>query len=158
VANGTGWEPRAVDLGLDNNRLAQIKSGLKKGERVLLTPPLSSAEVSDEERFKDATDIPKILNESNQNPAAASQSPPRGEIGPPSGPQSEQPAADMENAPQEGRPGEGRRNRENMTPEQREQMRQRFQNMSPEEREAMRRQFRQNREQSPGEGGPRREQ
>ncbi|HOE12454.1 MAG TPA: efflux RND transporter periplasmic adaptor subunit [bacterium] len=158
VANGTSWEPRAVDLGLDNNRLAQIKSGLKKGERVLLTPPLSSAEVSDEERFKEATDIPKILNESNQNPAAASQSPSRGEVGPPSGAQSERPAADMENAPQEGRPDEGRRNRENLTPEQREQMRQRFQNMSPEEREAMRRQFRQNREQSPGEGGPRREQ
>ncbi|HQO34165.1 MAG TPA: hypothetical protein PLG59_05860 [bacterium] len=64
----------------------------------------------------------------------------------------------MENAPPEGRRGESRRNRENMTPEQREQMRQRIENMTPEERDAMRRQFQQNREQSPGEGGPRRDQ
>ncbi|HQO34164.1 MAG TPA: efflux RND transporter periplasmic adaptor subunit, partial [bacterium] len=98
VAKGTEWEPRTVDLGLDNNRLAQIKSGLKKGEVVLLTPRLSSAEVSDEDRFKEATDIPKILEENNRNQAASPQSPSRGEVGAPSGPQSERRSPDMENA------------------------------------------------------------
>ncbi|MBN1557060.1 MAG: efflux RND transporter periplasmic adaptor subunit [Lentisphaerae bacterium] len=35
---------RAVETGLDNNRMIHIKSGLRAGERVLLTPPLDAAE------------------------------------------------------------------------------------------------------------------
>lgn len=42
--NGTTI-PRAVEIGEDNNRMVQIISGLNKGEQVLLTPPLSQAEV-----------------------------------------------------------------------------------------------------------------
>lgn len=38
-------EPRSVEIGKDNNRMVHVISGLKKGEQVLLTPPLSKAEV-----------------------------------------------------------------------------------------------------------------
>ncbi|MBW8017360.1 MAG: HlyD family efflux transporter periplasmic adaptor subunit [Planctomycetes bacterium] len=38
-------KPRDVAIGEDNNRMIRIISGLKKGEQVLMTPPLSKAEV-----------------------------------------------------------------------------------------------------------------
>ncbi|HQH74170.1 MAG TPA: efflux RND transporter periplasmic adaptor subunit, partial [bacterium] len=47
VVQGDKMEARAVEIGPDNNRLIQIKSGLQKGEKVVLTPPLASAEVND---------------------------------------------------------------------------------------------------------------
>ncbi len=40
-------KPRDVEIGEDNNRMIRIISGLNKGEQVLLTPPLSQAEVKD---------------------------------------------------------------------------------------------------------------
>jgi len=45
VAKGNGFEPRKVEIGLDNNRMVRILSGLQAGEVVLLTPPLTSGEV-----------------------------------------------------------------------------------------------------------------
>ncbi len=45
VFEGGDWLPRQVDIGLDNNRMVRIIAGLEPGERVLLTPPLASAEV-----------------------------------------------------------------------------------------------------------------
>ncbi len=45
VWNGKDFEPRAVESGLDNNRMIRIISGLKEGQVVLLTPPLAPAEV-----------------------------------------------------------------------------------------------------------------
>ena len=38
-------EPRKVEVGLDNNSLVVIKSGLEVGEIVSLRPPLNSATV-----------------------------------------------------------------------------------------------------------------
>ncbi|MBW1914826.1 MAG: efflux transporter periplasmic adaptor subunit [Deltaproteobacteria bacterium] len=38
-------EPRKVEIGMDNNSLVMIKSGLEVGEAVSLAPPLDSAEV-----------------------------------------------------------------------------------------------------------------
>ena len=35
-----GLEPRPIEVGLDNNRMIQIVSGLEPGEQVLLSPPL----------------------------------------------------------------------------------------------------------------------
>jgi len=40
-------EPRKVEIGLDNNRMVNIISGLEVGERVVLTPPLAPAEARD---------------------------------------------------------------------------------------------------------------
>jgi len=38
-------EPRPVEIGLDNNRMVHILSGLEVGEEVVLNPPLAPAEV-----------------------------------------------------------------------------------------------------------------
>lgn len=47
VSSGDGtFEQRRVEMGLDNNNMLQIASGLKAGERVLMTPPLDIAAVS----------------------------------------------------------------------------------------------------------------
>ena len=40
VRDGDGWKPRAVEVGLDNNRMVRILSGVKPGEEVLLAPPV----------------------------------------------------------------------------------------------------------------------
>jgi HlyD family secretion protein len=40
-------EPRDVEIGLDNNRMVHIISGLEPGERVQLAPPLAPAEAQD---------------------------------------------------------------------------------------------------------------
>ena len=38
---------RAVEIGLDNNRMVRVTSGLQEGEQVLLSPPLKAATASD---------------------------------------------------------------------------------------------------------------
>jgi HlyD family secretion protein len=43
VRSGNEFAPRQVEIGLDNNRLIHVKSGLAAGELVLLTPPLRAA-------------------------------------------------------------------------------------------------------------------
>ena len=45
VTKGNSYKPRKVKIGLDNNRMVHIISGLKRGEKVLLAPPLASGEV-----------------------------------------------------------------------------------------------------------------
>jgi HlyD family secretion protein len=49
VRGKSGWEPRVVETGLDNNRMMRVMSGLEEGEEVLLTPPLEEGEVEREE-------------------------------------------------------------------------------------------------------------
>ncbi|NLH16957.1 MAG: efflux transporter periplasmic adaptor subunit [Phycisphaerae bacterium] len=44
VMEGGQSKPRPVEIGLDNNRMVHIKSGLEVGEKVLLAPPLAAAE------------------------------------------------------------------------------------------------------------------
>ena len=48
VQTGQGVEPRTIDLGLDNNRMAHILKGLEPGEQVLLNPPLQEAAANNE--------------------------------------------------------------------------------------------------------------
>jgi len=48
VWDGGAFEPRGIEIGLDNNRMMRIISGLKEGEIVLLTPPLASASIDAE--------------------------------------------------------------------------------------------------------------
>ena len=43
VQTSSGFEPRAIETGLDNNRVIRVISGLKEGEPVSLTPPLEAA-------------------------------------------------------------------------------------------------------------------
>lgn len=45
VREGKKFNERKVEIGMDNNRMVHIKSGLEPGEVVLLTPPLAPAEL-----------------------------------------------------------------------------------------------------------------
>jgi hypothetical protein len=145
VAEGGAWKPRAVGLGLDNNRMAHITEGLTPGESVLLTPPMAESELTSSDRSMD-TNMVNRLEEANRA------------VPPVTGPDTPAPpfggeARDGTRTPGEGPRGEGRGR--NVTPEQMEEIRKRFENMSPEDRESMRRQFQQRRQQdrAPSEEG-----
>jgi HlyD family secretion protein len=45
VQNGSVFEARTIETGLDNNRMIHVVTGLEPGEAVLLTPPLKAAGV-----------------------------------------------------------------------------------------------------------------
>ncbi|MFH1741294.1 MAG: HlyD family efflux transporter periplasmic adaptor subunit [bacterium] len=64
VAKGGEWETRVVELGLDNNRMAQITSGLKPGEKVWLAPPLTSSEATLADTFEETGGAEKPGGES----------------------------------------------------------------------------------------------
>ncbi|MFB0506362.1 MAG: efflux RND transporter periplasmic adaptor subunit [Thermodesulfobacteriota bacterium] len=141
VAKGNDLEPRAVDIGLDNNRMVRIISGLEPGEVVSLTPPLAAAAVEPTEYSDDIkkdiipakTEIRPSL-ETIDRGASPERRPPGGDI--PRG------RADGEGSPEDpsaarGVP-RGDRAPRNLTPEQREKMEQFLQSLSPEERERFR--------------------
>ena len=132
VWNGRSFEPRRVEVGLDNNRMVRVIGGLEVGEKVLLTPPLASAVV------KEPAD--KTLGE----PSVAEEGRSR-RSRPVEGDSGERP--DMKSIEQE-------RSKERMklTPEQMQKMREEFEKMSPEEREKMRQKWMEKRAQT-GEGG-----
>jgi HlyD family secretion protein len=119
---------REVEIGLDNNQMVRIVSGLKEGEQVLLTPPLAvdGGGVSTE-------DMPKveIPDRPTEKPA---KKPAEGEAKPAAG--------------AGGGPG-------TMTPEQRQKMRERFEKMTPEEREKARAEWRRRSGGQGGQGGGR---
>ena len=46
VKSGGKWKARPVEIGLDNNRMVHVVSGLDAGEQVLLRPPLNQAKSS----------------------------------------------------------------------------------------------------------------
>lgn len=49
VVAGGQTEVRPIEIGLDNNRMVRVISGLKPGEQVLLAPPLDAAKAMDRE-------------------------------------------------------------------------------------------------------------
>jgi hypothetical protein len=171
-------EKRSVEIGLDDDIMIMIRSGLSEGEVVQLAPPLQAATLASGERIPgggDANDattqrINEKLKAANEMPSAPAM--PTGEgmpvggagqsampgagQGPSGGQGFQMPSAEQMQRFQNMTPEERQKAMEerlkSMTPEQRqqaEQMRQRFQNMTPEEREQMRQQRRGNR----GEGG-----
>jgi RND family efflux transporter MFP subunit len=135
-------EERSVEIGLDNNRMVVVKSGLDEGEVVWLAPPLRSATVGGAEGGEANGGDPNgaagaVMRRVNQkleeaNGAAAVGGPgqaPAGQ-GPPQAPsanQMEQMRQRFQNMTPEERQKEIEKIRQNMTPEQREQMRQRMQ-------------------------------
>ena len=40
VNNGTEWGPRAIRVGLDNNRMIHVLEGVREGEEIMLAPPV----------------------------------------------------------------------------------------------------------------------
>jgi len=73
VKSAGGFQPRAVETGLDNNRMIHIKSGLRLGEEVLLTPPLEAASIEAERESAGAAEGSRDSAAEGQGPAAKSQ-------------------------------------------------------------------------------------
>jgi len=150
VANGQKVERRKVAIGLDNNRMIQIADGLKQGESVLLAPPLAADEIGvrpagprPEGGASDSAEATASPAAPGTPPAATPSPAPERQPAPAPEPGAPAPGADAQRGPQDQGPGGGggRSRFENMTPEQREEMRkqweERMQNMSPEERAQM---------------------
>lgn len=140
VASGGRFEPRPIELGLDNNRMARVITGLNEGDQVLLAPPLSAGDagspvvdLSQTESQADGasqdTSVQEMLERAKANPIQ---------------PAAEKPADDAQKADADDgdRTAMAERFR-NMTPEQREQMRKRFESMTPEQRQALRQRMQQ---------------
>jgi len=171
VVKDGNLEERKVEIGMDNNSMVKITSGLNEGEVVLLTPPLKAATVEPGSQMPgtvspDSNDT--MMQRINERLKAANGTEAGGPSDNVAGPQQEgqgQPGrtdAGQEQAGKEGSQSptpqqmeQMRQRLENMSPEERqkemEKMKQRFQNMSPEEREKMRQQ----RSQGEGTGGRR---
>jgi len=158
VKNGS-YEERMVELGLDDNMMIRIDSGLEEGEVVLMTPPLRAATLepgsqtagiglpgatgaSDNMRQR----VNQKLEEANGTSVIEPAIPPDNVTWTQRDGQertSESPGPGQESGG--GLPGmsseqmeQMRKRFENMTQEERQQMRKQLENMSPEERERMR--------------------
>jgi HlyD family secretion protein len=167
VREKTGWQPRSIKTGLDNNVMIHVQEGLNEGDVVLLTPPLKAgtesqdklAEMTKSGRAKAKTDA-KAAGDSKGKTTGAG--PAAGQTGKDSGradrngkgpqdterqgpPESQKAGGpgQPQNPSEAGSPGGGERRRrsDNLTPEQREERRKRFENMTPEQREEMRKRF-----------------
>jgi HlyD family secretion protein len=131
VIKDNNLEPRAVEIGLDNNRVVRIISGLEPGEVVSLTPPLAAAAVEPTE-YSDDMKKDSIPGETEEEPALET-------IGRGAPPEGRPPGGDIPRGRVEGvGPPEGNQALPNLTPEQREKMRLFFESLSPEERERFR--------------------
>jgi HlyD family secretion protein len=126
------FEPRKVEIGLDNNRMIRIIGGLQVGEVVLLTPPLAPSTVEQgAERAISETPAAEADTEQKARP-----------IG---GEGVKEPGT--EKVEQKRPKGE-----KELTAEQRQKMREKFENMSDEEKEKMRKQWEGKRQQQTGAG------
>jgi hypothetical protein len=141
VRQGDSVARRDVEIGMDNNRMVRVLSGLQVGEDVLVTPPLHDA-VS-VRASEDIVDVKIPTREEAESSEAARQA----------ANNRRRPTNGAATAPEEGERREGGRRRvENMSAEEREAMRKRFESMTPEEREALGRRMREQRGDAAGEG------
>ena len=123
------FEPRGVEVGLDNNRMIRIVRGLQPGEIVLLTPPLASAAVEQSADRAISETLPAETDTARRTRPID-----REKI------EQERPQDEMRPSPEQMQ--KMRERFENMSDEEREEemrkMRERFENMSDEEKEEMR--------------------
>ncbi len=146
VKDGT-TEERNVEVGLDDNKMIRIASGLEEGEVVLMTPPLQAAAITPGSRTEGVGSIDSnsvsdpMMDRVNQKLQETTFD--AGPAGPsvPTQEGRERSFGSGSGMPGEGQQGAGPGGRRNMTPEQMEEMRKRFENMTPEEREQMRQRF-----------------
>jgi HlyD family secretion protein len=152
VVNEDGsYTERKIEIGLDDNNMIRVVSGLEEGEVVLMTPPLRAATVEPGSKVP-GVDLPEgsgtFQDRVNQRLEEAN--------GSSAGPPQRGPGQTGSGGDRSGSPGgfempsadqmeQMRRRFEGMSPEERqkemERMKQRFENMSEEEREAMRQRF-----------------
>jgi len=148
VVNGKALEPRKVEIGLDNNRMIHILSGLGEGEIVSLTPPLESAEVDENSS--------NAINGQNGNGSANGYDHIDKEIDD----RLKQSKEMISNGEQPKRKREGKKGMrsgkrgegfENLSDEEKAKRRERFSNMSEEEKQKMRQRY------QSGKGRPKRQ-
>jgi len=139
VVNGKKLEPRKVKIGLDNDRMVRIISGLEVGEIVSLTPPLEAAAIGPEMEEMIEEIGPIQVKTPTPSAPIAKQTPAvreRGQRGPASGPRNQGNLTPRQR--ERGGPTSDAGNRGDLTPEQRERGRQFFESLSPEEKEKLR--------------------
>ena len=122
-----GGEPAShtVELGLDNNHMVRILEGLRPGEKVMLAPPLQEGTTAMEEEPSDSESA-----EGSKDKAQVPQS--------------------MKSGQPAGGPSQPKAGSQEMSPEQRQKMKERWEKMSPEEREALKARFGGERKGKPG--------
>jgi hypothetical protein len=147
VQGGGEFEPRKVEIGMDNNRMIRIIKGLQEGEVVLLTPPLAPATVEQgAERAVSETSAGEAGTEQKARPIdkEGGKEPGTEKV------EQERPKAGAE--PTTEQKQKMRERFENMTEEEKAKMREKFENMSDEEKEKMRKQWEGKRQRQAGEG------
>ena len=131
-------EERKVEIGLDDNKMVRVISGLEEGEVVLMTPPLKAATIEPGSQLEgtgspDDSDI--LRQRVNQKLEEANGTEP-------GAPPQERPERSQGARGDEfGQEKRGRENLQIPSSEEMEQMRARFENMSAEEREKIRLRF-----------------
>lgn len=148
VRAGNDFEPRSIEIGLDNNSMVHVLAGLEPGQEVSLTPPLEVKAEPEHPQVAVAQPAPSgdVPGPEAEPPPSADATPRGGESG------AAPPGAETGDRESEQR-GPGRGDWAQMSDEERrERMRQRMENMTPEEREAFMERMRQR-----GTGGPGRE-
>jgi HlyD family secretion protein len=151
---------RNVEVGMDDNNMICVLSGLEEGEVVLMTPPLDAGTLAPGSSTEGAGGVGDVnapdtmrdrVNQRLEEARNADQG----------GPQQGPPAAEGMQAPAPGNMEEMRRRFEGMSEEERqaarEKMRQQFENMSPQEREQMRQRFQQGQGRGSRQGGGQRQ-
>jgi HlyD family secretion protein len=148
VRDGGSFKPRAIQIGLDNNSMVHVLSGLDSGEEVTLTPRLDAKSESIESAVASAAPPPAGGGPAALPGGAAAAKP----AGAESAGERPKPMAG-EGPPKDGGPPRA-------SDDERTKMRERFQNLSPEEQEKIknmtpeeRRQYFGQQRQQRGEGG-----
>ena len=146
VVKDGSYTERAVEIGLDDNKMIRIVSGLEEGEVVLMTPPLREATIESGSKIS-GVDLPdgsdtfqqrvnQRLEEANGNGDTAH---------PAKKSQGQSAESDKAEVPSSDQMAQMRKRFENMSAEDRqkemEKMKKQFENMSQEERDAMRQRF-----------------
>jgi HlyD family secretion protein len=148
VQSSKGFEPREVEIGMDNNSRIRIIEGLQVGEVVMLTPPLASAAVEQQAADVNVGKVPS----GGAGPAQKAR-PSGGEgVKEPNTEKVEQEPPKAEGGPTPEQMQNMRKKFENMSEEEKAKMRERFENMTDEEKAEMRKRGMGRRQKQAGEG------
>lgn len=131
VRRGDGFDPRTVEIGLDNNSMVHVASGLDPGEVVSLAPPLGS----DESSSFSAEPMQIAATEETPSAGPSAEAPAQPVAAASGATEARGPGETHQPAAREERGGRSPFGGE-MTEEERAARRERFRNMTPEEREA----------------------
>ena len=140
VNHGVAFEPRAVELGLDNNKMVHVLKGLDEGDIILMNPPLKSAAINsintadtNDPNENKANQLQEKINQGIKNAESKkSLAQPAG-----SNPNDNPDMIAKGNAPPA-----------NIDPQKMEEMRKKFESLSPEEKEKMKENFKKAQQQS----------